>query len=196
VTGFTLLEVMLATFITAFVFAGVMSAYMFLGRSLARQVNEQSLESRTRLALYWLTQDASSASAIYIQNPGATTTGYQMVLSVPSLGSVYYSCDWSGGANMGKLTRQVGSGPVLTLLTNLTSFDFGYYDIDGNPVAAPGTASPLTAPTTLQLNVKQVCMYYTSTAGVASTGDQSNLSIASPLIIMKNQGYLTDPNVP
>ena len=135
VTGFTLLEVMLATFITAFVFAGVMSAYMFLGRSLARQVNEQSLESRTRLALYWLTQDASSASAIYIQNPGATTTGYQMVLSVPSLGSVYYSCDWSGGANMGKLTRQVGSGPVLTLLTNLTSFDFGYYDIDGNPVA-------------------------------------------------------------
>ena len=68
--GFTLLEVMMVTFISSFVFAGVLSAYIFLGRGLSRQVNEEELESRTRLALFWFTQDVSSASAITAQNPG------------------------------------------------------------------------------------------------------------------------------
>ena len=73
--GFTLFEVMLATFISSFVFAGVLSAYIFLGRSLSRQLNAEGLESRTRLALYYFTQDISSATSIIAQNPGAGTQG-------------------------------------------------------------------------------------------------------------------------
>src|ERR1035438_4744404 len=46
--GFSLLEVMMVTFISAFVFAGVLSAYIFLGRGLMRQGNEEQLESRSR----------------------------------------------------------------------------------------------------------------------------------------------------
>ena len=120
---------MMVTFISSFVFAGVLSAYIFLGRGLARQVNEESLESRTRLALFWFTQDVSNATTIAAQNPGAGVSGTLMTLSEPTLGNVYYACDWSGGAGNGKFTRQVGTtGPVLTLLTNLTSFGLGYYD--------------------------------------------------------------------
>src|ERR1035438_10585997 len=60
--GFSLLEVMMVTFISAFVFAGVLSAYIFLGRGLMRQGNEEQLESRSRQALYDFTQDIDRKS--------------------------------------------------------------------------------------------------------------------------------------
>src|ERR1700722_16300710 len=104
--GFTLLEVMMVTFISAFVFAGVLSAYIFLGRGLSRQVNAESLESRTRLALHYFTQDVSSASSITAQNPGVQVTGTQMALVIPGLNTVTYYCDWSLGATNGILERQ------------------------------------------------------------------------------------------
>ena len=189
--GFTLFEVMMVTLISAFVFAGVLSAYIFLGRSLARQVNAESLESRTRLALYWFARDVSSASTITAVNPGALVSGNRMTLSVPGLGTVTYSLDWSGGAGKGILNRQVGANPTLALLTNLTSFSFGYYDPAGNTVTAPATA-----PTSPQINIKEAYMTYVSTAGLASTGAQSNFTVVSPRIILKNQGLLVDPTSP
>lgn len=182
---------MMVTLISSFVFAGVLSAYIFLGRGLSRQVNEEGLESRTRLALFWFTQDVSNASAVKAQNPGAGVTGTLMILTVPSLGSVTYACDWSGGAGQGKLTRQVGAGATLTLLTNLTSFSLGYFDPSGNSITAPSTA-----PTNAQANIKQVDMVYTSTAGVAKTGNQSNFTVVSPIVILKNKAVLTDPTSP
>jgi hypothetical protein len=183
---------MMVTFISSFVFAGVLSAYIFLGRGLARQVNEESLESRTRLALFWFTQDVSNATTIAAQNPGVGVSGTLMTLSEPTLGNVYYACDWSGGAGNGKFTRQVGTtGPVLTLLTNLTSFSLGYYDATGNSISAP-----TSAPTSAQINIKEAYMAYTVTAGVASSGDLSNFTMVSPRVLLKNKGILTDPTTP
>src|ERR1700722_7692841 len=107
--GFTLLEVMMVTAISSFVFAGVLSAYIFLGRGLARQVNAEGLESRTRLALNYFTKDVSNAASITAQNPGSQTTGNQMTLSIPlatvpvTYKSVTYKCDWSGGSLSGIL---------------------------------------------------------------------------------------------
>jgi prepilin-type N-terminal cleavage/methylation domain-containing protein len=191
--GFTLLEVMMVTVISSFVFAGVLSAYIFLGRGLARQVNEEGLESRTRLALYWFTQDVSTASTITAQNPGSGVTGNLITLWVPSLGnSVTYACDWTGGTGFGLLTRQVGSsGTKLTLLTNLSSFSLGFYDLAGNAITAP-----TAAPTTPQIDIKQVYMAYTVTAGTAFTGAQSNLTIVSPSVVIKNKALLVDPTTP
>jgi Tfp pilus assembly protein PilW len=189
--AFTLLEVMMVTLISAFVFAGVLSAYIFLGRGLARQINEQGLESRTRLALYWLTQDVSSASAIAAQNPGSDATGDQFTLTIPgSSGTVTYHCDWSGGAGLGILERVPSSGSTLVLLTNLSTISFGYYDITGSSVTVPASNS------LSQINIKQVYMTYTTTAGVKSTGSQSNLTVVSPRVMMKNKGLLVDPNSP
>ena len=165
--GFTLFEVMLVTSISAFVFAGVLSAYIFLGRGLARQVNAESLESRSRLALYWFTRDVSTASTITAQNPGVGVSGTLITLNALTASPLYYSVDWSGGASNGILMRQVGTNPSLTLLTNLTSFSIGYYDGAGNAIAAPALA-----PTEPQVDIKQVNMVFTSTAGVAVTGAQ------------------------
>ncbi|MFZ1056280.1 MAG: prepilin-type N-terminal cleavage/methylation domain-containing protein [Opitutaceae bacterium] len=188
--GFTLLEVMLVTFISSFVFAGVLSAYIFLGRGLARQVNEEGLESRTRQALFYFSQDVSQASAASAQNPGAGVTGTLLTLTVPS-GSVTYACNWAGGTGSGILTRQVNAGTAVTLLTNLSNFSFGYYDLAGNSITVPATA-----PTNPQVDIKRIYMAYTSTAGVASTGAQSNFTVVSPTVIMKNKPVLTDPTTP
>jgi hypothetical protein len=191
---------MMVTFISSFVFAGVLSAYIFLGRGLARQANEESLESRGRLALFWVTQDVSTAFSITAQNPGTNATGNQFTLSVPlydppsnssMVHTVTYSCDWSQGATQGTLERQVDSGTPLVLLTNLSNFSFGYFDMTGTTVVAPN--SPPLSP---QINIKQVYMTYTSVAGYATSGAQSQYTVVSPTVVMKNKTLLTDPADP
>jgi hypothetical protein len=189
--AFTLLEVMMVTFISSFVFAGVLSAYVFLGRGLSRQVNAESLESRTRLALHYFTQDVSSASGIVAQNPGSQVTGTQMALTIPGSNTVSYYCDWSQGPTQGILERQVGSNPYLVLLTHLSSFTLQFFDSTTNAVTAPATP-----PLSPQINIKQVCLTYTSTAGYGPSGNLSNLTVVSPLVIMKNKLVLLDPNSP
>jgi len=182
---------MMVTFISSFVFAGVLSAYIFLGRGLARQVNAENLESRARLALHTLTQDISSASAITAQNPGAQVTGMQMALTIPGSNTVTYYCDWSQGAANGILERQVGSNPYLVLLTNLSSLSFQYFDSTTHAVAVPAAA-----PSSPQVDIKQVCLTFTSTAGYGPSGNLSNFTVVSPLVILKNKGVLQDPNSP
>jgi prepilin-type N-terminal cleavage/methylation domain-containing protein len=189
--GFTLLEVMMVTFISSFVFAGVLSAYIFLGRGLARQVNAEGLESRTRLALHYFTQDISSASAISAQNPGTNTTGTQMTLTIPGSNAVTYYCDWTQGPTLGILERQVGSGPYLVLLTNLSNFEFQFFDATTHALTVSSSAPPQP-----QVDIKQVCMTYTSTAGYAPSGNLSNFTVVSPLVVMKNKSELLDPNNP
>jgi prepilin-type N-terminal cleavage/methylation domain-containing protein len=190
--GFTLFEVMMVTFISSFVFAGVLSAYIFLGRSLSRQVNEDSLESKAHLALYYLTQDISNATTITATNPGAYASGTQISLIVPgTAGTITYACDWSLGNSAGVLSRAVGSNPALNLLTNLSSFKFIYYDPTSNVVAAPGGS-----PASPQINIKQVCMVFTSNAGYAPAGNRSQFTVVSPRIVLKNQALLKDPNDP
>lgn len=187
--GFTLLEVIMVTFISSFVFAGVLSAYIFLGRGLMRQANAESLESRSRLALYYFTKDVSSATAITAENPGTQVTGDQMTLTI-SGSNVTYHCDWSLGTGKGVLQRLAG-GTTLNLLNNLTAISFGYYDMSGASVSVP-----TTTPSYTQFNIKQINMSFTSTAGYALSGSESNLTVVSPQVIMKNKALIKDPNDP
>jgi hypothetical protein len=182
---------MMVTFISSFVFAGVLSAYVFLGRGLTRVANAESLESRARLALYYFTQDVSSASTIIAQNPGSGVTGTQFTLNVPGLGAVVYATDWSLGADQGILTRQVGSNPALTLLTNVTSISFAFTDPTGNPVTVP-----TSAPSVPQIDIQQAYMTFTSTAGYAQSGAQSQFTVVSPGVTLKNKSFLKDPDDP
>jgi Tfp pilus assembly protein PilW len=187
--AFTLLEVMMVTFISSFVFAGVLSAYIFLGRSLARQVNEEGLESRARLALYYFTQDISTASAITAENPGTHTTGTLITLNVSGT-NIVYRCDWTI-TTAGVLYRTVGSNPSLKLLTNLSSFSFGYYDPTGSSVTVPSVA-----PTNPQIDIQQVYMAFTSEAGYVLSGASSQFTVVSPNVVLKNKATLQDPTKP
>lgn len=168
--GFTLLEVMMGTLITAFVFAGVLSAYIFLGRALIREGNMESLESRTRTTLYQFNQDVSTSTSV-------TTTGMTsstLVLNTTSGTTITYTYS----AAQGTLSRQLSTSVVATtMLTGLTSFSFGYYDYYGISTSNPNA-------------VKQINMTYVTSAGSAITGSISNFSVASPRVLLKNRALL------
>jgi hypothetical protein len=186
--GFTLVEIMMVTFISSFVFAGVLSAYIFLGRGLTRQGNAEVLESRTRLALYYFNQDVSSANAVTISNAaqlGLTVVNPGLNPAPPFTVSVVYTYDLSDTVTRNVYTTAVP--PVLItslpLLTGLTGsyFGFGYYNFGGT------TPSPLPSGTTW---IKQVSMAYKTVAGLAVSGAQSHYTVVSSQVVMKNKPLL------
>jgi hypothetical protein len=206
---------MIVTAISAFVFAGVLSAYIFLGRGLTRQGNEEQLESRSRVALRYFTQDVSSASG-FVTVPASlipTTSQFTVTTMLPVLsinpnqplppvpGTACYTYDSvSGTLSVTRTTpvlestlmfpawptQDFGQAPVKQLLLTGISpsapFEgFTYLDMGGNAVnpAATGTAG-----------IKQISMNFTTQAGVAFTGAQSQLVVVSSRVILKNKPSL------
>jgi len=115
IRGFTLVEILIATSVSAIIAAGLFSAYLFLGRNLTRLSNLQELQVADRQAIYLFTQDLSAAKAI------TSASDTQLVLKDASDSSVTYS--YASGA----LSRE---GSVI--LSGLSTFDFNYYDKAGN----------------------------------------------------------------
>jgi len=158
----------MSALITAIVFAAVMSAYTFLGRSLIRLGNADSLESGVRRTLYYFGQDAAAATAV------TTANASQLVLSLPS-GTVKYTYDSVGQT----LTRYSpsSSSTGLALLSGVTSFTFDYYQSDQTTA-------------TVAAQVKLVDLVATSVRGVAAGGAQSHFTFASPRMMLRNKPYL------
>ncbi|HKM54491.1 MAG TPA: prepilin-type N-terminal cleavage/methylation domain-containing protein [Isosphaeraceae bacterium] len=187
--GFSLLEVMIVTVVSGFVFAAVLSAYIFLGRGLMRQSNEEQLESRCRQALYDFTQDMSAASAVISANATTLTVNTwipQTVGSAPVMGTATY--EYVPAEGQLTLTRTAPPAatpafpnwptppgpPAFVLLNNVTNFSFGTYDMGGISTGVLGL-------------VKQVNMSFTTTAGSQIGGAQSHVTVVSPQVILKNK---------
>jgi hypothetical protein len=164
---------MLSTFISAFVFAGVLSAYIFLGRALLHEQNAQSLESRTRTTLYYFTQDVSAATGV--SSTGMTTS--TLILDGPGVTTTY-----TYNSTTGQLTRATLS-PVtsIVLLTGIASFEFQYYDFTGIQATNPNA-------------VKQIDMTYQTRAGYLANGSgngaQSFFNVVSPRVLLKDKSFL------
>jgi hypothetical protein len=253
-----MLEVMLSTAITAFVFAGVLSAYIFLGRSLARQVNQMDLESRARTTLNYFTGDVTAAvgfeptggldplasapsatqfeidtmqgiaptglvpnpppvecTALYTYSPpSGTIPGTLSVVRTPPSGvlsSTMQQPNWA--------TNEYGQKPKpLFLLTNISSLSFTYYSAAS--VLVPANTPPLTmsspyvvppsyyyvnatannrlesVPAPNIFSIKSIVMSFTTTEPFTGGAAQSNLSMSSGPVVMKNKAILQDPNSP
>ncbi len=181
--AFTLLEVMLATVISGIVFSGVLSAYIFLGRGLTRQGNEEVMESRSRLALFYFTQDVSSATTV---DPTNMTSTQMSLYSPDQFDEVIYTYDQLGGT-LTRTTTGTAPGPAsLTLLIGLTTLTFNYYSFV--PTTTP-TPPPLPPPAA----VKQINMAFTTVAGLSVSGAQSQLEVTSPRVTLKNKPLLGAP---
>src|SRR5688572_9109286 len=63
-SAFTLAEVMIGVSVSAFIMAGVMSTFLFLGRSGANIQNYNDMEAQARQALEVFAQDTRQASSI------------------------------------------------------------------------------------------------------------------------------------
>jgi hypothetical protein len=161
---------MVAVGLCAIVFAGIMSAYLFVGRNMTRLINFQQQEVQSRRALRQFTQDLSSA----IQLTTATST--QIALTKPTAtGTTAVSYAYSSGA--GTLARTDTAG-TQTILSGVTSFALSYFNESGSSVAS-GTQS-----------IKAVEFTYTSRAGSSASGTMASSTMVSPRVLLRNKPAL------
>ena len=168
--GFTLVEVMVATSLLAIVLAGVLTAYLFVGRNLTRLVNLQHQEVESRRTLRTFTQDLSAAIQL------STATVSALTLTKPTAsGTTTVSYSYSSAA--GTLTRTEAS-VTTSLLSGLTAFTITYYNEGGTEV----TSSPQS--------VKSVELTFSSEVGSANSGTLARYTTVSPRVILRNKPSL------
>lgn len=168
--GFTLLEILIATSISAIVFAGILAAYLFMGRNLTRLVHTQQQEVQSRRALRHFTQDLSAATAIAIPSSGVLT-----VTKPAASGTTTVTYTYS--ADGGTLVRTEGTAQ--TILSNLTSYAYAFYSESGSTVAS----------TALQ-SAKSIELVFTSSVGRQANGTLTKFTTVSPRVVLRNKPAL------
>ncbi len=161
---------MVATSLLAIVLAGVLAAYLFVGRNLTRLVNLQHQEVESRRTLRTFTQDVSAAIQL------STATATAITLSKPTAGgttTVAYAYSAAGGT----LVRTEGGTPQ-TLLSGLTTFSITYYNEAGTVI----TSSPQS--------VKAIELAFASASGSATSGTRASYSTVSPRVLLRNKPAL------
>lgn len=168
--GFTLVEIMVATGISAIVLLGILTAYLFVARNLTRLVNLQQQEVASRGTLRQFTQDVSAAISL------TTATASQLDLTKPAAsGTATVSYVYSSGSQT--LTRTDSAG-TRTLLTYLTAFTITYYNEGGTAI----TGSPQS--------VKSIEISFSTAVGSSAAGTLARYSSASSRILLRNKPLL------
>lgn len=86
--GFTIVEMMIAVFITSIILVAAISLYIYYWRSFATGNTALDIYSNSRIAMGWLAKDLRSGANILGQSTitsGYTTSDNCIVLQVPSL---------------------------------------------------------------------------------------------------------------
>jgi hypothetical protein len=199
---------MMVTMISAFVFAGVLSAYIFLGRSLTRQGFEMDLESHSRTALQFFSDDVHAASGIESGinpiYPAPTVSQFTVDVVLPVAPAYQPPVTVTGAATYkysnGILTvvrktpvaantlmvpiwptQDMGQTDVpRTLLTGVQSLSFTYYGANSLQQATVNA-------------MKQIALTCTTVAPVGlstPSAAQSHLTMTSGMVLMRNKGAL------
>lgn len=173
---------MVATSLAAIVFAGVLSAYLFMGRNLTRLVNSQEQNAASRRALQNFTQDLSAA----IRFTTATSTDIVLLkqprsATANATDTVTYTYS-SGNRTLtrGEVIVDSAATPstVTTsteLLRNVTALTFNYYNESGTAV----TLSPQS--------VKSVEVTFTTGVGSSTSGTRASYTTVSPRVVVRNK---------
>ncbi len=188
--GFTLVEMMVAFFITAFLVAGILSSYTFIGHTLVRGSFQQMMEIQTRRALQMFAQDVHAATNV------SSFSSSAVALTMPYVHTDYsvttYTVTYTYSASAGTLVRSVTGTPPpgattnsITLLTGVSNLTFNYLDMQGQSVT--GTSYPL--------RVKQIELSnITLVGGTAAAGTQSTYSFASARFILRSKHLVLTQN--
>jgi hypothetical protein len=157
---------------------GVLSAYLYMGRNLTRLVNMQQQDVKARRTLETFAQDVGAATTFVT----ATDSQFEFYLqSAAGTGDRVNYTYTTGASATGRLVRTympaAGAAEVITLLTNLSVFDFNYFN-------EPGIA------TTSLSYIKSAQFSFTSQVGTAASGTQASYSSVSSRIVARNKPTL------
>jgi Tfp pilus assembly protein PilW len=171
-SAFTLAEVMIGVSVSAFIMAGVMSTFLFLGRSGANIQNYNDMEAQARQALEVFAQDTRQASSI------TWNSEKDISLTVDSIAIRYY---YDSGTATFRRTN-TNTGVTRTLVTGIVLFEFKAYGITGSSLPLSTTTERVTATkSTKQLQLSLESSRTTRTVAAASN------TVLSARFILRNK---------
>lgn len=139
--GFTLVEVMICASIGSFVLLGVLTMFLFLGRSSVNLGNYSDMEAQSRKALELFAEDTRQASSVTWASSESVT------MSVNGVDVTYTFASGTFSRTKTSLTTR--------LVTGITSFTFLAYTINGTAITnfADATARTIANHTTKQIQI-------------------------------------------
>jgi prepilin-type N-terminal cleavage/methylation domain-containing protein len=174
--GFSLVELMISAALSGMILAGVLSAFLFLGRSGANIQNYNDMEAQARKALEVFAEDTRQASSVTWNSDVSLT----MIVDGANVTYAYSSTSNS-------FTRVVGSTKT-TLLTGIippTSGNpfFRAYTITGTEITDFSTAA---ARTTANNTTKQVQISLRASRTTTTVSTATN-TVLSARFVLRNK---------
>ncbi len=121
--AFTLPEVMIAATLSVFTLAGVLSAFLLIGRTALSASNYSTMEGEIRNALDLFAADARNAADIRWQSAQSITLVMPAGHSGP--GEITYRYIPADGSSLGTFRRETNDGAARDLVDNVAS-DFAF----------------------------------------------------------------------
>ncbi|MBP6507309.1 MAG: prepilin-type N-terminal cleavage/methylation domain-containing protein [Opitutaceae bacterium] len=166
--GFTLVEILIGASLSTFILAGVMTSFLFLGRSGANLQNYSDMEAQARRGLEYFAEDVRQASAI-------TWNSATSVTLIVNSGNVTYAYN---------STTRIFTRNTVTLISGITpgTFSFKSYNVTGAEMPLTNATELLAAgSSTKQLQIS-LSATRTSTTVVAATN-----TVLSARFILRNK---------
>jgi Tfp pilus assembly protein PilV len=166
--GFTLMEVMIGATLSSFILAGVLSTFLFLGRSGASMRNYSDMETQARRGLELFAADTRQASSVAWNSETSLTL-------VVNMATVTYTYN-AGSATFTRTT----SGGTTTLLTGVTAFNFLAYTITGSPITNVSTAAARTA---ANIATKQIQISLSASRATPTVTRATNIMLSARYVL-------------
>jgi hypothetical protein len=171
---------MIGAALSSFILAGVLTAFLFLGRSGANIQNYSEMETQARRALEQFAQDTRQASAI----TWLSTESVELLVDGNRVTYTYAA---------GRFTRTlvVATTPptttTLTILSGISSFSFKAYSITGDSINGIGTTTSLASASksTKQLQISLQASRSSKTVSTATN------TVLSARFILRNKRVTT-----
>lgn len=167
--GFTLVEVMISAALGSFLVMGVLSTFLFIGRTQANLVNYGDMEGQSRRSLETFAQDVRQANDI----AWASSTDFTITVN---LVAIRYHFD----SDTDSFIRTSG-GSSRTLITGITpsTFVFRAYDVAGNELPLATAANRTLA----SINTKQLQLSLEASRSTKTVATATNLVLSARYIL-------------
>jgi len=177
--GFSLVEVMVAAAISTFVLAGVLSAFLLVGRSGYAASNYSELAAQTRIGLEIFGEEARKASDIHWNSPQSVT--FSVITSASATVLVTYAYDAdptspTAGCFYRLLGDDASKQPRRVLMRNIApDFAFQRFKLE-QPTTTDNTA-------TSDLETKQIQVTLRAALGAQTTVAASQSALSARYIL-------------
>ncbi len=157
--GFTLVEILIAASLSTLVLAGVMSAFLFIGRTGFSASNYSEMEAQTRRALDRFAHDVRQASGIHWNHSQSITLSLPTATNATTRVTYAYDSSSIGptARSLYRLPGDAGSSLPREVLVRQLAPDFSFqrFKLDQNGTTANAAANDLETKL-VQMNLRLV----------------------------------------